>query len=172
MKKERHPELVRLENFIVATRDSGYKNTASALAELVDNSIDAGATEVVIELAKAYGEYSLKIIDNGSGMTEAELEQALQFGGSSKFNNRSQLGRYGMGLPNASLSQAKRIQVVSWKGQQAFSQTIDQIIERSKKLRFNKTNIENIEAKESRFKIYSDECKGLYVDVFPSGKKT
>lgn len=40
------------------------------------------------------------------------------------------------------------------------------------KLRFNKTNIENIEAKESRFKIYSDECKGLYVDVFPSGKKT
>ena len=37
------------------------------------------------------------------------------------------------------------------------------------KLRFNKTNIENIEAKESRFKIYSDECKGLYVDVFPSG---
>ena len=40
------------------------------------------------------------------------------------------------------------------------------------KLRFNKTNIENIEAKESRFKIYSDECKGLYLDVFPSGKKT
>ena len=36
------------------------------------------------------------------------------------------------------------------------------------KLRFNKTNIENIEAKESRFKIYSDECKGLYADVFPS----
>mgnify|MGYP000076392830 CR=1 FL=1 len=37
------------------------------------------------------------------------------------------------------------------------------------KLKFNKTKIENIEAKESRFKIYSDECKGLYVDVFSSG---
>ena len=33
------------------------------------------------------------------------------------------------------------------------------------KLRFNKSNIENIEAKERRFKIYSDECRGLYVEV-------
>jgi hypothetical protein len=40
------------------------------------------------------------------------------------------------------------------------------------KIRFNKSNIENIEAKERRFKIYSDECRGLYVEVYPSGHKT
>ena len=40
------------------------------------------------------------------------------------------------------------------------------------KIRFNKSNIENIETKERRFKIYSDECRGLYVEVDPSGHKT
>ena len=39
-----------------------------------------------------------------------------------------------------------------------------------KKLRFNKINIENIEAKERRFNIYSYECEGLYIDVFTSRK--
>ena len=40
------------------------------------------------------------------------------------------------------------------------------------KIRFNKSNIENIETKERRFNIYSDECRGLYVEVYPSGHKT
>src|SRR5260370_37418244 len=42
--------IVRQDQFIKATRDSGYKGTASALSELIDNSIQAGATEVNIKL--------------------------------------------------------------------------------------------------------------------------
>ncbi len=44
--------LVNFQNFIVATRDSGYKSTASALAELVDNAIEAAATKVEIQIDK------------------------------------------------------------------------------------------------------------------------
>jgi hypothetical protein len=47
-------------------------------------------------------------------MDRDTLRQALRFGGSSRFNDRSGLGRYGMGLPNASLSQARCLEVFSW----------------------------------------------------------
>lgn len=111
--------IIQLQNFIIATRDSGYKSTASALAELVDNAIEANATTVEIQIDKlddlANGLYEVYIVDNGKGMTENELNLALQFGGSSRFNSRSQLGRYGMGLPNSSLSQSRRVEVTTWK---------------------------------------------------------
>ncbi len=111
--------LINFQNFIIATRDSGYKNTASALAELVDNAIEAAATKVEIQIDKLQehdGEqYEVLIIDNGKAMTEQQLNLALQFGGSSRFNSRNQLGRYGMGLPNSSLSQCRRIEVTTWK---------------------------------------------------------
>lgn len=109
--------LVNFQNFIVATRDSGYKSTASALAELTDNAIEAGAKSVSIYIEKDVSgehDYVVTIVDNGTGMSKDELNLALQFGGSSRFNSRSQLGRYGMGLPNSSLSQCKRVEVTTW----------------------------------------------------------
>lgn len=54
-------------------------------------------------------------MDNGHGMDPEVLRGALRFGGTTRFNNRSGLGRYGMGLPNASLSQARRLEVYSWQ---------------------------------------------------------
>jgi len=110
--------LVQLQNFIQATRDSGYKNTASALAELVDNAIESSATSIEIvfqKLTTEEGEYEVSVTDNGKGMDEKQLGLALQFGGSSRFNSRSQMGRYGMGLPNSSLSQCKRVEVTTWR---------------------------------------------------------
>lgn len=109
--------LVNFQNFIVATRDSGYKSTASALAELVDNAIEAGAKAVTIQIDRdpTDKEYYVTIADNGKGMSPDELSLALQFGGSSRFNSRSQLGRYGMGLPNSSLSQCRRVEVTTWR---------------------------------------------------------
>src|SRR5439155_3631285 len=56
----------------------------------------------------------LSVLDDGCGMDKRTLRQALRFGGSSRFNDRSGLGRYGMGLPNSSLSQARRVDVYSW----------------------------------------------------------
>jgi len=111
--------VVALDRFIEATRDSGYKTTGSAVAELVDNSFEAGATAVVVTIDATNNsgkrEVTFSVKDNGCGMTPAVLRLALQFGGSTRFNSRVGVGRYGMGLPNSSLSQSRRLEVYSWK---------------------------------------------------------
>jgi hypothetical protein len=111
--------LVAVDRFIQATRDSGYKGTPSAIAELVDNAIQAGATRVVISIdadeVEPDGTPRVEVLDNGSGMDATILQQALRFGGSTRFNDREGLGRYGMGLPNSSLSQARRVEVWTWR---------------------------------------------------------
>jgi hypothetical protein len=130
--------LVDFRHFIVATRDSGYKNTSAALAELVDNSIESGATIIEINIEKVSGEVTeqleLTITDNGKGMDEHELNLALQFGGSSRFNSRTSLGRYGMGLPNSSLSQCRKVEITTWKmkGEYLFNYLdVDEIAEKN-----------------------------------------
>jgi len=105
-------------------QDSGYKNAAYAIAELIDNSIQAGATAV--ELLCIEGEEflskrrrmrikQLAVVDNGSGMNAHELRRALQFGNGGHLNDREGIGRFGMGLPNSSISQADRVEVWSWQ---------------------------------------------------------
>jgi len=91
-----------LDKFIQATRDSGYKGTGSAVAELVDNAIQAGATQIDILVGQADGDANslmLEVFDNGCGMSAATLTQALRFGGSSRFNDRTGSGRYVCELP-------------------------------------------------------------------------
>jgi len=122
--------IIQVQNFIVATRDSGYKSTAAALAELVDNAIESHATKIDIRIEKNTElkecGYEITVADNGHGMVGDELKLALQFGGSTRFNSRIQLGRYGMGLPNSSLSQCKRVEVYSWKSRSCvFSSYLD-----------------------------------------------
>ena len=116
--EEQDFSIVAVEKFIHATRDSGYKGTPSAVAELVDNSLQAGATSISVSLKVEEAEENrpiiLSITDNGCGMDSATLRTALRFGGSTRFNDREGLGRYGMGLPNSSLSQAKRVTVHTW----------------------------------------------------------
>lgn len=115
MKNHQIP-IVSTPQFILATRDSGYRSTSFAIAELIDNSLEAGATlvELIAEEDNS-GSVILTIKDNGKGMSPQVLECALQFGGSSRFNSRQGSGRYGMGLPNSSLSQARRVDVYSWQ---------------------------------------------------------
>lgn len=114
--------IIALDKFIQATRDSGYKGTASALAELVDNALQAGAKNINVRVSESSGagndapaEIDISVADDGSGMDAFTLRQALRFGGSSRFGDRHGLGRYGMGLPNASLSQSKRVVVWTWQ---------------------------------------------------------
>jgi len=110
--------VVELDHFIQATRDSGYKGTAAALAELIDNAFEAQASHVDIRLIDSSdGDHRTRkvvVADDGSGMTPAVLRLALRFGGSTRFNSRDGAGRYGMGLPNSSLSRARRVDVYSW----------------------------------------------------------
>src|SRR5437764_10704558 len=80
--------LVRYTTFIQAIRDSGYKGASAALAELVDNAVEANAKQIKIELLTPENSESvsaIRITDDGSGMTPEVLQTALQFGGSSRF---------------------------------------------------------------------------------------
>ena len=119
MKNGNQFSIVAADRFIQATRDSGYKSTSSAVAELVDNAIQADATRICITVCEATdgktGAIELLLQDNGSGMDPCTLRTALRFGGTTRFDDRTGLGRYGMGLPNSSLSQARRVTVYTWR---------------------------------------------------------
>lgn len=109
---------------IQAMRDSGYKNTAYALAELVDNSVQANASNCEIICVEAMTQLAARsrrrlceiaVLDDGDGMDAKTLRKSLQFGNGTRLNDRSGIGRFGMGLPNASISQAGRVDVWSWQ---------------------------------------------------------
>lgn len=109
---------------IKAMRDSGYRNTAYALAELVDNAQQAGASLIqiicterkdVIEKRKRSRLHQIAVLDDGSGMDRSTLRMALQFGNGTRLGDRTGIGRFGMGLPNASISQAGRVEVWTWQ---------------------------------------------------------
>ena len=108
---------------IRALRDSGYKNTAYALAELIDNSIQANASIVELICVETHGEspsstrkklVQIATLDNGHGMGRSTLSTALQFGNGTRLKANSGIGRFGMGLPNSSISQCQRLDVWTW----------------------------------------------------------
>lgn len=119
--------IIALDRFIQSTRDSGYKGTVSAVAELVDNALEASARRIDIGIRKtAEDDFEVTILDDGSGMDAETLTEALRFGGTTRFNSRKGLGRFGMGLPNASLSQARRVDVFTWQqGEPPISSYLD-----------------------------------------------
>lgn len=113
---------------ISAMRSSGYRDTAHALAELIDNSIQAGEdtgsrTEVeviCIDEIPVDGRRQISrvaVYDNAKGMNPTLLRKALQFGNGSRLEKPQQkgIGKFGMGLPNSSISQCKRVDVWTWQ---------------------------------------------------------
>src|SRR3546814_610931 len=109
---------------VKAMRDSGYKNTTYALAELIDNSVQANASNVEVICLEAYRQVNerasrriqaIGILDNGDGMTPETLRLALQFGNGTHLTDRKGIGRFGMGLPNSSISQCRRVEVWTWQ---------------------------------------------------------
>ncbi|MCY4259102.1 MAG: ATP-binding protein, partial [Rhodobacteraceae bacterium] len=104
-----------------AMRDSGYKSTTHALAELIDNSIESGATAIeVFGLSRRdarTGRFTLAelaVLDNGEGMDSDTLRGSLRYGHGTR-RERWGIGRFGLGLPNSSMSQARRVDVWSWQ---------------------------------------------------------
>lgn len=117
--------IVADDHFILATRETGYRSLAAAIAELIDNAIQAHATTVRIFVREDRAstrdggapirELTIGVLDDGRGMDREGLWAAVQFGGTSRFNDRSSLGRFGMGLPNSSVSVTRRLDVFSWR---------------------------------------------------------
>ena len=97
-------------------RGLGY-TTGSALADIIDNSISAGASHVEIQFTWAEKSSWISVLDNGWGMSDGELESAMRLGDKNPLMERkaSDLGRFGMGLKTASLSQCRRLTVASAK---------------------------------------------------------
>lgn len=92
-------------------RDIGY-DFPTAIADLVDNSVAAGASTVNIEIQFEGTESYVSIVDDGHGMTANALVEALRYGTRRSYQ-RGDLGRYGLGLKTAPLSQCRRVTVVS-----------------------------------------------------------
>jgi hypothetical protein len=95
-------------------RSMGYTFEA-ALADVIDNSISAQASNIIINFPKDPQHCFVSIIDNGNGMGPNQLYEAMKYGSTLAGNIRSDndLGRFGLGLKSASLSQCKRLTVAS-----------------------------------------------------------
>ena len=104
------------KRLIRSLRDIGYE-FVDAVADIVDNSVEAQANVIKIDL-KFDGEDSYLIIaDNGLGMASKEIQEALRFGSNRSYHNSDDLGRYGLGLKTASLSQCERLTVSARRGE-------------------------------------------------------
>lgn len=104
------PSARRLTNSL---RDIGY-SFESAVADLIDNSITAGASRISVTITFDGRNSNLILVDNGVGMDSDQINEAMRFGSRRSYDS-GDLGRYGLGLKTASLSQCRRLEVVSRK---------------------------------------------------------
>ena len=115
---------------IESMRSLGY-SFPSAIADLIDNSISAHATEIEIYSDPSSDPF-LVILDNGDGMCKQEIYEAMRYGSTNPLEDRSDddLGRFGLGLKSASLSQCRKLVVASKKKKEinAYSWDLDHVI--------------------------------------------
>lgn len=111
---------------IESMRDIGY-SLETALADVIDNSITAGASDIHIRVDSIGPEIAIGIVDNGRGMTRDELIESMRLGSRNPLENRNErdLGRFGLGLKTASFSQCRRLTVVARKAGQTTVATWD-----------------------------------------------
>lgn len=104
---------------IKTIRELGYTNTTTAICELVDNAIEADATEIRVyfsqEGVKDKRNIDCLVYDNGRGMTSGALKYAMSFGGSSVHENRMKIGRFGIGMKSSALSLSSKLSVLTWQ---------------------------------------------------------
>ena len=111
-REHRHPPSAACLS--ASMRDLGY-SLETAIADLIDNSISAGA-DVINIICDVSGDHpALVILDNGRGMNQSELLAAMRHGTGNPRQQRSpqDLGRFGLGLKTASFSQCRSLTVVS-----------------------------------------------------------
>jgi hypothetical protein len=113
-------------------RGVGY-SLETAIADIIDNSIAAGASLIEIGLFSEDDDPVITILDDGSGMSESKLLEAMRFGGGGPAALRSSedLGRFGLGLKTASLSQCRQLTVASKVNDSlaAFTWDVDHIMQ-------------------------------------------
>ena len=118
------------QTFVNSLRDVGYNSTTSAVCEHVDNAIQAGAAEIRVYFHQKgqRGAYELDVLvyDNGKGMAPHVLQVATSFGGSMYYENRTGIGRFGVGMKTAALSMGPAMELYSWQEAAAiYTMTLD-----------------------------------------------
>lgn len=113
--------IVDIKNMGDALRNTGYKNIESAVAEIIDNSEEANAKNAFVILVEHVDPSSgrkvvheIGFLDDGDGMNSNILSSCLGIGSSTRFARRG-LGRFGVGLPQASLYACPEVIVYSWQ---------------------------------------------------------
>lgn len=104
-----------------ALRNTGYKNIECAMSEIIDNSIQASASDILVVVSEEYNSKTgrnniseIVFLDNGSGMSYEDIEGCLGIGYSTR-TDRKGMGRFGVGLPQASLYACPSVDVYSWQ---------------------------------------------------------
>jgi hypothetical protein len=112
--------LFNSKHAIESQRRSGYRNTSAAAREIIDNAIEAKASRIDVFFAQAKREKGKKegeavaavaFLDNGSGMSPKMARYALSWGAGTHFDELGTIGKFGFGLPNASINQTRRVEV-------------------------------------------------------------
>lgn len=116
-------------------RAIGY-SFSTAVADIIDNSISAAASNIDIYSDPLDSDPYFSILDNGIGMNRNELINAMTFGSnrSGRIDSPDDLGRFGLGLKSASLSQCRRFIVITKQNEQINAMSYDlDVIERNNK---------------------------------------
>lgn len=120
-------------------KSSGYRDAAHAVAELIDNSIQANCDDgipmnvevICVTSSNQISERSsqqisaIAVYDDGTGMDEVTLSSALAFGQGTRRDAKSGMGKFGFGLPNASVSQCDRVDVYTWQSDKILHTHLD-----------------------------------------------
>jgi hypothetical protein len=105
---------------VLSQRRSGYRTTAKAAREIVDNAIEAGAKNIHVVFdrpvhrtkhERANKVSAIGFIDDGPGMTPKMARYALTWGGGTHHEDPNKIGKFGFGMPNSSINQTKRVEV-------------------------------------------------------------
>ena len=99
------------KRLIKSLRDMGY-DFSQAIADVVDNSIEAKATIVAIDIEFDGDNSRVRIADNGIGMKPDQLREAMRYGAERGYD-ANDLGKFGLGLKTASMSQCQCLSVAS-----------------------------------------------------------
>ena len=111
-KRTVHEVIPSASRLIKSLRDVGY-DFLTAVADIIDNSIQANATEIDIRMEFNGSSSWFLVADNGKGMSPEELTEAMRFGAKRDYAPKGELGKYGLGMKTASISQCRKLTVAS-----------------------------------------------------------
>ena len=159
MTTNRKRPLMGVDN-ILQMQDNGYKSSVSAISEIIDNSIQANAKTIDVIIirntTRSKNEIDeLLILDDGDGMNMEVFDKALQMSSGTRGTAKSGLGKYGQGLPNASISQTKRVEVYTYQ---------------NNKILFNHIDLDEIYESGEAYLPDAESVSKINIPLFKSGK--